>query len=109
MVLHIRKYDLGKNYTHSDSMRHGEVNRIWLCYMVVSAKECVEHMTPPYPSYSTGHGQRLDAHKFGDKKAAGSMINYGINQYVEHLEIQMSQMVFKGNTHNCICHHIYMD
>ena len=42
-------------------------------------------------------------------KSVGSMVNCGINRYVEHLEIQMSQMVLRGNTHNCRCHHNYMD
>ena len=45
----------------------------------------------------------------GITKSAGSMVNCGINRFVEDLEIQMSQMVLRGNTHNCKCHHNYMD
>ena len=45
----------------------------------------------------------------GITKFAGSMVNCGINQFMKYLEIQMSQMVLRGNIHNCRCHHNYMD
>ena len=44
-----------------------------------------------------------------ETKSTGIMVNCGVNWFMEHLEIQMSQMVLMGNTHNCRCHHNYMD
>ena len=38
VVLHVHKYDLGNIYMHFGGMRHGRLEFIWLCYMVVFAK-----------------------------------------------------------------------
>ena len=38
----VRKYDLRKNYTHYVDMLHQMFDFIWLCYIVVFAKECMD-------------------------------------------------------------------
>ena len=85
MVLRVRKYDLGKNYANSDNMRHGRLDFISLCYMVVFAKECMDLWSARLLLSSHSAQNPLDIDNdwmytnMGITKSVETMVNCGIN------------------------------
>ena len=84
-------------------MRPIRLDFIWLCYMVISVKGVELWSARLFLSpHSAQNPLDMDSDwmhaNLGITKYAGSMVNCGINLFVKHQEIQMSQMLLRGNT-----------